>query len=63
MADIVAGTDRTMVAFYNLIELSQSDPRNASRLFSCVMEDTLRVIDQLGKATSRLRKTVESKTA
>ena len=34
-----------MVAFYNLIEMSQSDPRNASRLFACVMEDTLRVID------------------
>jgi hypothetical protein len=56
MADIVAGTDRTMVAFYNLIEMSQSDPRNASRLFNCVMEDTLRVIDELDKTTSRLRK-------
>jgi CRP-like cAMP-binding protein len=63
MADIVAGTDRTMVAFYSLIEMSQSDPKNATRLFTAVMEDTLHVIDQLGKTTSRLRKTAEKKTA
>jgi CRP-like cAMP-binding protein len=63
MADIVAGIDRTMVAFYNLVEMSQSDPRNASRLFNCVMEDTLRVIDQLDKTTHRLRKTADKKTA
>jgi CRP-like cAMP-binding protein len=63
MADIVAGIDRTMVAFYDLVEMSQSDPKNASRLFTRVMEDTLRVIDQLGKTTSRLRKSVDKKTA
>lgn len=63
MADIVAGIDRTMVAFYDLVEMSQSDPKNASRLFTRVMEDTLRVIDQLGKTTNRLRKTVDKKTA
>ncbi len=63
MDDIVAGTDRTMVAFYNLIEMSQSDPKNASRLFTSVMEDTLHVIDELSRATTRLRKTTEKKTA
>jgi CRP-like cAMP-binding protein len=63
MADIVAGADSTMVAFYNLIEMSQSDPRNATRLFTGVMEDTLRVMDELEKTTRRLRKTAEKKTA
>ncbi len=63
MADVVAGTDQTMVAFYDLVELSQSDPKNASRLFSCVMEDTLRVIGELGRKTARLRTKAESRTA
>jgi hypothetical protein len=46
MTDVVAGVDRTKIAFYSLPELNKRDPRKASQVFSCVLEDTLRLIGE-----------------
>ena len=48
--DVVAGSDGTKVAFYNLIEMSKNDPKKARELFSAVMEDTFKVIQDLEKS-------------
>lgn len=47
MTDVVAGTDRTRIAFYSLPELNKRDPRKASQVFTSVLEDTLRLIEEL----------------
>ena len=57
--DVVAGSDGTKVAFYNLIELSKSNPKKARELFSAVMEDTFKVIQGLEKSIERTQKEVE----
>ncbi|UCF96588.1 MAG: cyclic nucleotide-binding domain-containing protein [Spirochaetaceae bacterium] len=57
--DVVAGSDGTKVAFYNLIELSKSNPKKARELFSAVMEDTFRVIQGLEKSIDRTKKDIE----
>ena len=49
MISIIAGSDRTRIAFYNLIELNKSDPKKANSVFARVMEDTLQVIRELEK--------------
>jgi hypothetical protein len=46
MTDVVAGTDRTKIAFYSLAELNRRDPKKASRVFTSVLEDTLRLIEE-----------------
>jgi hypothetical protein len=46
MTDVVAGTDRTKIAFYSLPELNKRDPRKASQVFTSVLEDTLRLIGE-----------------
>jgi len=46
MSDVVAGSDRTKIAFYSLPELNKRDPKKASQVFACVMEDTLRLIGE-----------------
>jgi hypothetical protein len=56
LSDVVAHTDGTTVAFYDLGDLRQNEPGRASRLVSRIMEDTLKVVDELGRAVSRLRK-------
>jgi hypothetical protein len=56
MTDVVAGSDRTSVAFYDLTDLRQTEPRDVSRLISHVMEDTLKVVNELGKTVDRLHK-------
>jgi len=45
--NVIAGANGTRVAFYNLINLSKKNSKKASRLFQSVMEDTLRVIQDL----------------
>jgi len=46
MTDVVAGTDRTKIAFYSLPELNKRDPKKASQVFTSVLEDTLRLIGE-----------------
>ena len=55
LSDVVAQTDGTTVAFYDLGDLRQNEPGRASRVVSRIMDDTLRVVDELGRAVSRLR--------
>ena len=47
MTDVVAGTDRTRIAFYSLPELNKRDPRKANKVFTRVLEDTLQLIGEL----------------
>jgi hypothetical protein len=56
LSDVLAQTDGTTVAFYDLGDLKQNEPGRASRVVSRIMEDTLRVVDELGRAVGRLRR-------
>lgn len=44
LTDVVAGADRTSIAFYDLSELRKTDPDKAGKLFSSLMEDTLKLV-------------------
>lgn len=57
--NVVAGSDGTKVAFYNLIELSKNNPKKAREMFSAVMEDTFKVIQDLEKSIDRTQKEIE----
>ena len=57
--DVIAGSDGTKVAFYNLIELSKANPKKAREIFSAVMEDTFNVIQNLEKSIDRTKKEIE----
>jgi len=57
--DVIAGSDGTKVAFYNLIELSKTNPKKAREMFSAVMEDTFKVIQGLEKSIDRTKKEIE----
>jgi len=59
MSDVIAAQDRTAVAFYDLEHLLRSDPASASTLLARAMEDSLRVIGELGRAVARLRREVQ----
>jgi len=63
LTDIVAGNDATEIAFYRLADLKEKEPAQASRLVTNVMEDTLRVMEDLGRAVDRLRKEVDARPA
>ena len=63
LSDVIALNDGTTVAFYDLGDLRQNEPGRASRVVSRIMEDTLRVVDELGKAVGRLRKGNKHKMA
>ena len=56
LSDVVALTDGTTVAFYDLDNLREAEPGRAHNVVSRIMDDTLRVVDELGKAVQRLRK-------
>jgi hypothetical protein len=58
-SDVVAAQDRTSVAFYDLEHLRRSDPGSASTLLARAMEDSLRVIGELGRTVQRLRREVQ----
>jgi hypothetical protein len=59
MSDVVAGQDNTSVAFYDLEHLRRSDPAGASKLLARAMEDSLKVIGELGRTVERLRREVQ----
>jgi hypothetical protein len=56
MSDVVATVDDTVVAFYDLVDLRQSEPGRATRIVGRIMEDTLQVVDELGRAVDRMKK-------
>jgi uncharacterized small protein (DUF1192 family) len=68
MADIVAGENGTLVAFYDMRELSQSAPEKARELYNEAMEDIFRVLtwledhaDTLEKQVARLKAELAAK--
>jgi hypothetical protein len=63
LSDVLARVDGTTVAFYDLGDLRQNEPGRANRVVSRIMDDTLRVVDELGKAVSRLRSKGKHKLA
>ncbi|HET6452188.1 MAG TPA: hypothetical protein VFI08_12800 [Spirochaetia bacterium] len=56
LSDVIAGADETAVAFYDLGDLRQSEPDRANQVVARVMEDTLHVVEELGRAVDRLRR-------
>jgi hypothetical protein len=60
--DVVAGSDGTRIAFYNLIELSKGNPKKARELFSGVMEDTFKVIQGLERSIDRTKREIQRET-
>ena len=56
MSDVMAASDETTVAFYDLAGLRASEPTRANRVVNRIMEDTLQVVDELGRAVDRLRR-------
>jgi hypothetical protein len=59
LSDVVAGEDMTAVAFYDMQKLRRSEPATASNLLARAMEDSLRVIGELGRTVERLRREVQ----
>ncbi len=56
MSDVIASVDDTVVAFYDLVDLRQREPGRATRIVARIMEDTLQVVDELGRAVDRMKK-------
>jgi hypothetical protein len=66
MADIVAGEDGTTIAFYNIRELSKSNPAKARELYDEAMEDLFHILGYLEDYSATLEKkvrTLEAKKA
>lgn len=63
LSDVIAQADGTTVAFYDLGDLRQNEPGRASRVVTRIMDDTLRIVDELGRAVSRLRSKGKHKIA
>jgi len=61
--NVLAGSNNTRIAFYNLIALSKKNPRKASRLFQEVMDDTLRVIQDLESSIGATSQEIDSPSA
>jgi hypothetical protein len=57
--NVIAGANGTRIAFYNLINLSKKNSKKASRLFQSVMEDTLRVIQDLEGSLEHTHQEIE----
>ena len=58
----MAGTGKTRVAFYNIIELSKQNPKKARYLFNQVMDDTFKVIRDLEVSIDKLENQIEKET-
>jgi hypothetical protein len=64
LADVVAAQDGTVVAFYNLKELSRTNPAKARVLYDEAMEDVFHIIVHLeGYATSLEKQIAKLKAA
>ena len=60
MADIVAGEDGTTIAFYNIRELSKTNPAKARELYDEAMEDLFHILGYLEDYAASLEKKVRS---
>ncbi len=58
MVDIVAGEDGTTIAFYNLRELSKTNPAKARALYDESMEDIFHILSYLEEYSDSLEKQV-----
>jgi hypothetical protein len=58
--NVLAGANDTRIAFYNLIALSKKNPKKASRMFQAIMEDTLRVIQDLESSLEHTHQEIET---
>jgi exonuclease VII small subunit len=59
LADIVAGAEGATIAFYNLRELSKSNPSKARELYDEAMEDIFHVVQHLEEHADSLEKQVK----
>ncbi len=63
MADIVAGQDDTLIGFYNMRELSKTNPAKARELYNAAMEDIFDVLTYLeGYSASLERQLTRART-
>lgn len=53
---VLADEDRTIIAFYNIQELSKTNPPKARELYNEIMEDTLHVVSWLDGRVQELEK-------
>ena len=60
MVDIVAGEDGTMVAFFNIRELSKTNPAKARELYDQSMEDVFHILGYLEEYSASLEKKLAS---
>jgi hypothetical protein len=58
-ADIVAGEDGTTIAYYNIRELSRTNPAKARELYDEAMEDIFHVLEYLEDYSTGLEKKVQ----
>jgi CRP-like cAMP-binding protein len=58
MADIVAGEDGTTIAFYNIRELTKTNPAKARELYDEAMEDLFHILGYLEDYAATLEKKV-----
>lgn len=61
-ADVIAGEDGTTIAFYNLKELNNKDPRKAKELYTEAMEDVFDVIQDMEQLVEKLENELEKQT-
>ncbi len=59
MTDIVAGEDGTTIAFYNIRELSKTNPAKARELYDQAMEDIFHILLYLEDYSAGLEKKVQ----
>jgi hypothetical protein len=59
MVDIVAGEDGTTIAFYNIREMSKTNPAKARALYDEAMEDIFFIVQYLEAYSSSLEKQVK----
>ncbi len=59
LADIVAGEDDTIVAYYDLRAFSKTDPAKARALYNSAMEDIFHVLEYLEDYATSLEKQVD----
>jgi hypothetical protein len=59
MADIVAGEDGTTIAFYNIRELTRTNPAKARELYDEAMEDVFHILEYLEDYSAGLEKKIQ----
>lgn len=60
---VLADEDRTIIAFYNIQELSKTNPPKARELYNEIMEDTLHVVSWLDSRVQELERKLAAQRA